>query len=178
MSSKIDLTQMAPKRRRMMDMVLYLGGLREEAAIPLSKVNEELNNLKKELEPLIEDILTFPESYQKDFLDVFKRTGLLDSINDRGILNQAISNLEKATSSTGSESLAELSMLLKTLLEKLEGKDEKETPSEIAVDIESVLIPIPEILTRVTIPAMSLRTLFPHIPLLIIRTRRRPPQVR
>jgi ferredoxin/DNA-binding MarR family transcriptional regulator len=148
-SSKIDLTQMAPKRRRMMEMVLFLGGLKEEAAIPLSKVNEELNNLKNELEPLTEDILSFPEVYLSEFLEVFKRAGLVESINDKGILSAAISNLETATSSTGSESLAELTDLLKVLLEKLEGKDKKKTTFENVIDIGTVLKPIPEILNQI-----------------------------
>ena len=135
-SSKIDLTQMAPKRRRMMDMVLFLGGLREEAAIPLSKVNEELNNLKNELDPLIEDILSFPESYLSEFLEVFKRTGLMDSITDKGIISEAISSLESATSSTSSESVAELSELLKARYEKLESKLEKYNGNLVSATVD------------------------------------------
>lgn len=149
MSSKIDLTQMAPKRRRMMDMVLVLGGLREEAAIPISKVNEELNNLKKELNPFIEDILSFPEAYLGEFLDVFKRTGLVDSISDKGILTEAISNLDSAASGLKTDALDDLSGLLKDLLEKLENKGKTEISSEKDVDIGAVLKPIPEILTQI-----------------------------
>jgi ferredoxin/DNA-binding IscR family transcriptional regulator/DNA-binding MarR family transcriptional regulator len=140
---------MAPKRRRMMDMVLYLGGLKEETAIPLSKVNEELNNLKTELEPLTQDILSFPDAYLSEFLAVFKRAGLVESINDKGILTAAISNLESATSSTGSDSLAELSELLKGLLEKIEGTDKKETTAEKVIDVGAVLKPLPEILSQI-----------------------------
>jgi hypothetical protein len=52
----------------MMDMVLALGGLKEEAVIPLSKVSEEIANLKKELEPLAAEILAFPDAYFEQFL--------------------------------------------------------------------------------------------------------------
>ena len=149
MSSKTDLTQMAPKRRRMMDMVLALGGLKEEASIPLSKVNEELTSLKNELDPLVEDIFSFPESYLREFLDVFTRANLEESIKDKGILSEAISNIETATSKTGSESLSELSKLLKVLLEKLEGGGKKDTSSEKGVDIRAIIEPIPEILNEI-----------------------------
>ena len=149
MSSKTDLTQMAPKRRRMMDMVLALGGLKEEAAIPLSKVNEELTSLKNELDLLVEDIFSFPELYLQEFLDVFTRANLGDSIKDKGILSEAISNLETAVSKTGSESLSELSKLPKALLEKLEGGGKKDTSSEKGVDIRAIVEPIPEILDEI-----------------------------
>ncbi len=57
----------APKRQRMLDMVLALGGLKEESAIPLNKVKEELENLKTNLAPLTESILAFADSYFKEF---------------------------------------------------------------------------------------------------------------
>jgi ferredoxin/DNA-binding MarR family transcriptional regulator len=150
-SSKIELDQMAPKRRRMMDMVLALGGLKEEAAIPLSKVNEELASLKNELDPLVEDILSFPEVYLKEFLDVFSRANLGESIKNKGILSEAISNLDTAISNTGSESLAELSKLLKALLEKLEGGGKKDTSSKKEIDIGTILEPIQGILSEIEV---------------------------
>jgi hypothetical protein len=57
----------------MMDMVLALGGLKEEAVIPLSKVSEEIANLKKELEPLAAEILAFPDAYFEQFLEASPR---------------------------------------------------------------------------------------------------------
>ncbi|MHA2042795.1 MAG: hypothetical protein ACW975_13135 [Candidatus Thorarchaeota archaeon] len=73
MSESKSLSDMAPKRRRMMDMVLALGGLKEEAVIPLSKVSEEIANLKKELEPLAAEILAFPDAYFEQFLEASPR---------------------------------------------------------------------------------------------------------
>ena len=34
--------ELSPKRQRMMDMILALGGMKEEQAIPPSKVNEAI----------------------------------------------------------------------------------------------------------------------------------------
>ena len=71
MSQSTPEKTIAPKRQRMLDMVLALGGLKEESAIPLSKVKEELEKLKTELAPLTESILAFPDSYFGEFLKTF-----------------------------------------------------------------------------------------------------------
>ena len=62
---------MAPKRQRMMDMVLFIGGLKEESTIPPSKVIEEIENLKRDVTPLTESILEFPDAYLAEFIGVF-----------------------------------------------------------------------------------------------------------
>ena len=67
----------APKRQRMLDMVLALGGLKEESVIPPGKVKEELENLKNELAPLTDAILAFPDSYFMNFLTVIKKSNLV-----------------------------------------------------------------------------------------------------
>ncbi len=76
MSHSTSEKTIAPKRQRMLDMVLALGGLKEESAIPLGKVKEELENLKTKLAPLTDSILTFPDSYFGEFLQAFEKANL------------------------------------------------------------------------------------------------------
>ena len=123
----------APKRQRMLDMVLALGGLKEEAVIPLSKVKGELDNLKTELAPLTDTILAFPDSYFDKFLESVKKSNLVAEINDRGILKEAIANLEASLAKSDSDSLSGLNRLLSNALEKMTKVDEV---SEISVDID------------------------------------------
>ena len=87
---------MAPKRQRMMDMVLFIGGLKEESAIPPSKVNEEIENLKRDVTPLTESILEFPDTYLIEFIGVVQRTGMVEEIHNPSILTEAVATLESA----------------------------------------------------------------------------------
>jgi len=122
----------APKRQRMLDMVLALGGLQEESTIPLSRVKDELENLKTELAPLTDTIIAFPESYFDKFLDAAKKSNIVAEINDRGILKQSISNLEQALSKGESVSLKALNKILADTLGRMtEVKEHQETRVEI-----------------------------------------------
>ncbi|MFX1482454.1 MAG: 4Fe-4S dicluster domain-containing protein [Promethearchaeota archaeon] len=137
----------APKRQRMLDMVLALGGLKEESVIPLSKVKEELENLKTELAPLTEAVLAFPDSYFSQFLEAFKRANLVSEINDKGILQDAISNLEQSQKISESGSLAGLLKLLSTTLSTMTVvKDTQEIPD---VDIGTILTTISDLISQV-----------------------------
>jgi ferredoxin len=119
MSKSTPEKTIAPKRQRMLDMVLALGGLKEESAIPLSKVKEELDNLKTELAPLTDAILAFPDSYFEKFLEAVEKSKIVTEISDRGILKKSISNLEAALSKTESDSLKGLNNLLTSALESM-----------------------------------------------------------
>jgi ferredoxin len=132
----------APKRQRMLDMVLALGGLKEESAIPLSRVKEELDKLKIELAPLTDAILVFPDSYFTKFLEIVEKSRIIAEISDRGILKESISNLEKASSKIESESLKGLNKLI---IDALDRMTKVEAPSETSVDID-----IPTILSTIS----------------------------
>ncbi|MBY8997013.1 MAG: 4Fe-4S dicluster domain-containing protein [Candidatus Thorarchaeota archaeon] len=123
----------APKRQRMLDMVLALGGLKEESAIPLSKVKEELDRLKTELAPLTDSILAFPDSYFEKFLEAVEKSNITTEISDKGILKESIANLEEALSKSESESLKGLNKLL---VDTLSSMTEVEETSETSVDID------------------------------------------
>ena len=133
MSQSTPEKAIAPKRSRMLDMVLALGGLKEESAIPLSKVKEELDSLKTELAPLTDAILAFPDSYFGKFLGAVERSNIVAEISDRGILKESISNLEAALSKDESESLKGLNKLL---VDALSDMTEVEKTSETSVDID------------------------------------------
>jgi len=135
MSQSTPEKAIAPKRQRMLDMVLALGGLKEESAIPLSKVKEELDNLKTELAPLTDAILAFPDSYFGKFLDAVEKSNIITEIGDRGILKDSISNIEEALSKTESESLTGLNKLL---VDALDSMTKVEETSETSVDIDIV----------------------------------------
>jgi ferredoxin/molecular chaperone GrpE (heat shock protein) len=123
----------APKRQRMLDMVLALGGLKEESAIPLSKVRGELDKLKTELAPLTDAILAFPDSYFAKFNEAVEKSNIVTEISDKGILKESISNLEMVLSKTESESLKGLNKLLTDALDHMTKIEE---PSETSVDID------------------------------------------
>jgi len=97
--------ELAPKRKRMMDMIIALGGMKEEQAIPPSKVNEAIDDLKKELSPLVDDIVAFPNSYFTKFLSTANKAEIVSEIKDNGILKDAISNLEKTIGISATDSL-------------------------------------------------------------------------
>jgi len=147
MSQSTPEKTIAPKRQRMLDMVLALGGLKEESAIPLGKVKEELENLKTELAPLTEAILTFPDSYFEEFLKAFEKTNLIAEINDKGILQEAISNLEKSQSITESEPLKGLFTLLSDTLSKMTVVEKNHV--SIEVDMGAVLSTILELTSEI-----------------------------
>jgi ferredoxin len=132
----------------MLDMVLALGGLKEESAIPLSKVKEELDKLKTELAPLTDAILAFPDSYFGKFLKAVERSNIVAEINDRGILKESISNLESALSKTESDSLKELNNLLVGALDSM---TEVEETSETSIDIDmtSTLSTISDLISEI-----------------------------
>ncbi|MFW9910125.1 MAG: 4Fe-4S dicluster domain-containing protein [Candidatus Thorarchaeota archaeon] len=123
----------APKRQRMLDMVLALSGLKEESTIPLSKVKDELDNLKKELAPLTDAILAFPDSYFEKFLEAVKKSNIVAGINDRGILKESISNLEQALSIVDSTSLKALNKILADTLSRM---TEVEEHQDVSVDLD------------------------------------------
>jgi ferredoxin/DNA-binding MarR family transcriptional regulator len=130
----------------MMDMVLALGGLKEEAAIPLSKVSEEIANLKKELEPLAAEILAFPDAYFEQFLDATVKSDIVSQITDKGLLNQAASHLQEAVSIRETGGIRGFLDSIASRLEALETTDEIEDTS--AVDIDSILSPVPDLITQ------------------------------
>ncbi|MFX1484617.1 MAG: hypothetical protein ACFFCP_15675, partial [Promethearchaeota archaeon] len=145
MSHSTEKKTIAPKRQRMLDMVLALGGLKEESAIPLSKVKEELENLKTELTPLTESILALPDSYFSKFFAAIEKANLTSEIKDKGILQEAINNLEKSQSVAESEPLKRLLKLLSETLSKMTVVEE--TPTSVEVDMSKILTTVSE-LTR------------------------------
>ncbi|MFX1273058.1 MAG: 4Fe-4S dicluster domain-containing protein [Promethearchaeota archaeon] len=147
MSESKSLSDMAPKRRRMMDMVLALGGLKEEAVIPLSKVSEEISILKSELEPLTAEILAFPDAYFKKFLDASEKSDTISRITDKGLLSQATKNLQEAVSLRDTQGTRGLLNLISSALEVLEVTDE--IADTATVDIESVLSPVSGLITQI-----------------------------
>ncbi|TFH03375.1 MAG: hypothetical protein E4H14_16765, partial [Candidatus Thorarchaeota archaeon] len=116
MSGSATPKELSPKRRRMMDMILAIGGMKEEQAIPLNKVNEAIGDLKKELSPLVDGIVSFPDSYFTKFLSTAKNAEIVAEIKDNGVLKDAISNLEKAIEISPTDALQNL---LKSLTDTL-----------------------------------------------------------
>jgi ferredoxin len=147
MSESKNLSDMAPKRRRMMDMVMALGGLKEEAVIPLSKVSEEIATLKSELDPLAAEILAFPDAYFKQFLDTSEKSDIISQISDKGLLRQAATHLQEAVSIRDTEGTRGLLNSISSTLEVLEATDEIEDTA--TVDIESVLSPVSDLITQI-----------------------------
>jgi ferredoxin/predicted ArsR family transcriptional regulator len=131
----------------MMDMVLALGGLKEEAVIPLSKVSEEIATLKSELEPLTAEILAFPDAYFKQFVDTSEKSDIISQITDKGLLRQAATHLQEAVSIRDTEGTRGLLSSISRALEALEATDEID--DIVAVDIESVLSPVSDLITRI-----------------------------
>ena len=138
----------APKRQRMLDMILALGGLKEESAIPLSRVKEELDNLKVELAPLTDAILAFPDSYYEEFFKAVEKSNTVSEISDRGILKEAISNLEGAVSKAESESLKGLKDLLNTALTRMTEVEETRVTS-IDVDMTHTLSILADLIAEI-----------------------------
>ena len=147
MSESKSLSDMAPKRRRMMDMVMALGGLKEEAVIPLSKVSEEIATLKSELDPLAAEILAFPDAYFKQFLDTSEKSDIISQISDKGLLRQAATHLQEAVSIRDTEGTRGLLNSISSTLEALKATDEIEETA--TVDIESVLSPVSDLITQI-----------------------------
>jgi len=143
-----DLGLMAPKRRRMMDMILVLGGLKEESVIPASKVNEEIDSLKTEIAPLAEEILAFPGAYFKEFLSGLEKTDIISEISDRAILSEAVENLVKASSMDCSDGLVGLLNMLKPALERLQPSEDADV-TQVAVDMVAILEPLPDLVRNV-----------------------------
>ncbi|MFW9961959.1 MAG: 4Fe-4S dicluster domain-containing protein [Candidatus Sifarchaeia archaeon] len=138
----------APKRQRMLDMILALGGLKEESAIPISRVKEELENLKIELAPLTDAILAFPDSYYGKLLKVVEKGNTVTEIHDRGILTEAISNLERALSNIESDSLKGLKDILATALASMTEVEEPRETSDI-VDLTTTLSTLDSLIAQI-----------------------------
>ncbi|MFX0107450.1 MAG: 4Fe-4S dicluster domain-containing protein [Candidatus Hodarchaeota archaeon] len=135
--------EMAPKRARMMEMVLALGGLKEESAIPLSKVSEAIAGLGTELEPLTADIIAFPDAYFQEFVAAAEKNKIISSVTDKVLLADAISALEKAVSLADTKSLQSYLEMLKNALSNLEGIADT-SQVESSIDLASILHPLPD----------------------------------
>ena len=138
----------APKRQRMLDMILALGGLKEESVISPSRVKEELNNLKKELAPLIDAILAFPDSYFDKFLETVTKSKIATELSDRGSLKESISNLESALSISESDSLKGLNTILTSTLESMT-EVEKTPETSVEVDVNATLSTISDLISEI-----------------------------
>jgi ferredoxin/predicted translin family RNA/ssDNA-binding protein len=148
MSQSASEKAIAPKRQRMLDMILALGGLKEESAIPVSKVKEEIDNLKTELAPLTDTIISFPDSYYGKFLEAVEKDNIVNQVNDRGILKESISNLEEALSKDASESLKGLNDLLTDALGRM--TEAEESPEDrIDVDMTTTLSTISDLISEI-----------------------------
>ncbi|UCE10345.1 MAG: 4Fe-4S dicluster domain-containing protein [Candidatus Thorarchaeota archaeon] len=147
MSDTVPERDMAPKRRRMMDMVLALGGLKEESAVPLSKVNEEIASLRDELSPLSEAILGFPVSYFGQLVAALDASGLVEEIRDKSLLSEAVSNVEAALTGLPIESFESLLVNLQSVQKRFEKKDEEEAP-EVTVDLTATMSSISDLISE------------------------------
>jgi ferredoxin/DNA-binding IscR family transcriptional regulator len=138
----------APKRQRMLEMVLALGGLREESVIPLSRVKDELDRLKTELAPLTDTILAFPSSYFEKFLEIAKKSNIVSEINDRTILKESISNLDEALKKDESSALKALRKILGDTLNTMT-EVEKIQDTTTDIDISATIATISELATEI-----------------------------
>lgn len=148
MSGDTVAKQSAPKRQRMMDMMLVLGGLKEETAVPLSKVNEEISKLKQEIEPLTAEILEFPERYFQAFFDTVGKADLGNSLSDRGVLTEAVGNLEDALAKGDSPPLTGLLETLKSILDSMTKKEDVSQDSAIG-DVSGILKPLDGLISNI-----------------------------
>ncbi|MFW9796498.1 MAG: 4Fe-4S dicluster domain-containing protein [Candidatus Thorarchaeota archaeon] len=148
MSQSTPEKAIAPKRQRMLDMILALGGLKEESAIPLSKVKEEIERLKEELAPLTDSILAFPDSYYEKFLQAIEKSKMVTEVSDKGILQEAITNLGEALTKSESESLKGMNDLLTDTLDKMT-KIEEAPEAAFAVDITTTLSTISSLISEI-----------------------------
>jgi hypothetical protein len=132
----------------MMDMVLFIGGLKEESAIPPSKVNEEIENLKRDVTPLTESILEFPDAYLAEFIGVAQRTRMVEEIHNPSVLTEAVASLESALTKMSSEAVSGLLALLMDSLSRTKGTD-KAPEESMAGNIEAILKPLPELISKI-----------------------------
>ncbi len=116
MNGRHKTQSLPPKRQRMLEMILALGGLKEAEAIPPGKVSEALEQLRRELVPLLEPVLSFPDQYYTEFLDVIERTAILDQVTDESIVRDAISSIESVALDDRSEDVGRLLSLLQSAL--------------------------------------------------------------
>ncbi|MBD3405528.1 MAG: 4Fe-4S dicluster domain-containing protein [Candidatus Lokiarchaeota archaeon] len=140
--------EIAPKRRRMLDMVMVLGGLKEESAVSLGKVQEEIAQLKNRLSPLIESIESFPAKYFDEFLQSAERMELLEDVEDIGILTQSVSQFDEAISHSDSKVLANFLKLIQNRLQRLQQTTDSETAKD-ETDISEQLQKIPSLVADV-----------------------------
>ncbi|NWF94872.1 MAG: 4Fe-4S dicluster domain-containing protein [Candidatus Thorarchaeota archaeon] len=143
-----DDREMAPKRRRMLDMILSLGGLKEEAAIPLSRVNEEIASLKASISPIVESILSFPDAYFEDLLNAVQRTGLVNGISDRALIREAVLKLQRADEVSRLSGVSGLRALLASTLEAM-AQGEGPSTSESRIDVTEVLQQLPALVQQI-----------------------------
>jgi NADPH-dependent glutamate synthase beta subunit-like oxidoreductase/ferredoxin len=140
MSEPESVKDISPKRKRMMDMILALGGLREEQVIPQGRVDEELANLKKDLSPLTQSILSFPDSYFKEFLKHAERIDFTKEVGDRRLLKAAAEAFAKATTTADIAGMNEILKVLKQSVLEMEERSEKSDAFDQAMeDISSRL---------------------------------------
>jgi len=144
-----DSREMAPKRRRMMDMVLVLGGLKEESAVPLSRVNEEIATLKNGISPLMESILSFPDTYFEAFFKAAEKTDLIGSLKDKGIITEALSNLERAESTGPAVGIQGIAGLLRSRVQKMQTRTEKTAGAETEIDLPETLTSLSDTLVLI-----------------------------
>jgi len=149
MSKSSPNKEMAPKRRRMMDMILSLGGLREEETIPLSKIKQEMDNLKQNLDPLVGTILDFPNSYFETFEGIAQRKELLEKVKEKGVLSDAIEDLEQSIGEMKIDGVPELLALLKRRKEALEPR-KSDNGETVDMDIDSEVERISELAERLS----------------------------
>ena len=148
MTSEAVVKEIAPKRKRMMDMILALGGLKEEASIPLSKVNEEITQLKRDISPLTSDIIEFPDKYFEEFFAVAEQSNISSQVKDKAIITEGVSNLQDALeiwNSSGVSSLLELFKITLASFEEIKETDDTKTD----VDVSVLLKPLPELATTI-----------------------------
>ncbi|TFF96914.1 4Fe-4S dicluster domain-containing protein [Candidatus Thorarchaeota archaeon] len=135
----------SPKRKRMMDMIVALGGLREEETIPQSQVDQELANLKNKLSPLMESILSFPGLYFKEFLKHAERIDFTKEIGDLLLLSSAADRIDNAVTSAEIDGLNEILRILRQSELAMKEQAEKSDSLNKAVDdIKSSLDGNPE----------------------------------
>ena len=145
MSGSTSTKDIPPKRQRMLDMIMALGGLKEEQSIPPGKVNEAIADLKSELSPLVEEILAYPESYFSEFLSTVESSDLTSEIKDTNILKDAIANFDEATSTSPSDTLNSLLKILNKALQASSSSDTEQADFEKKIeDIADVISTNPE----------------------------------
>ncbi len=137
-----------PKRQRMLDMIMVLGGLKEEQAIPLSRVNEEIETLKGELTPLTSKIIAFPDRYCEEFLAAAEKSQLGEQVIDQGVLSEAIGRLQRALEVRHTEAVKGLLDLLHAAQQRL-AEDSKTSESGPPADMHKIISPLPKIVEEI-----------------------------